>query len=76
MDKGNCQVGDVTSEKQTVDGGSASEGMGQETGESGKSNVSAANRREKFKKVVSNDTFFKEGQIFMKQIFFNVHLNI
>ena len=51
-----------------MQGGSASEGMRQKIGESAKSNVSAAKRREKFKTGVFNDTFFMEEQIFMKQI--------
>ena len=56
-------------------GRSASEGMRQKIGESGKSNVSVAKRREKFKTRVFNDTFVMEEQIFMKQMVLNVDLN-
>lgn len=49
--------------------------MRQKIGESGKSNVSVAKRREKFKTRVFNDTFVMEEQIFMKQMVLNVDLN-
>lgn len=49
-------------------GEGASEGISQETGESEKRNVSVAKGREKLKKEVLGDSFFKERQIFPGQI--------